>query len=232
MTDRNQLLLKMTVWGIIEIVLFVGLLFLPAGRWDYWQGWGLIGGYVGVFIIYIILCLGNPEMIDLTKERMKPGGKTRGWDKVGIVIFIPMYLITFVVCSLDAGRYGWTRPLPMVHYLFSWILFCVAMGIVFWAMVINKFFSSVVRIQTDRGHHVIQEGPYQYVRHPGYVGFNINMLATPLVLGSFWGLIPAGIIMIFIVLRTYLEDKTLQKELPGYLEYTQKVKYRLLPGVW
>lgn len=232
MTDRNLQLLKITVWGVIEMVVFVGLLFFPAGRWDYWQGWGLIGSYAGMFIVYILLSLRYPKLIDLAKERMKPGGKTRGWDKIGIVLFILAYLAIFVVCSLDAGRYGWTRPLPVKHYVFSWVLFIVSMGFVFWAMLINNFFSSVVRIQTDRGHHVIQEGPYRYVRHPGYVGFIVNIMMTALVLGSFWGLIPAGILAVLIIIRTYLEDKILQKELPGYIEYTQKVKYRLLPGVW
>ena len=192
MTDRNLQLLKIAVWGVIEIIILMGLLFFPAGRWDYWQGWGFIGSYVAVFIFYILFSIGHPELIDLAKERMKPGGKTRGWDKAFIASVIPLFLITFVVCGLDTGRYGLTRPLPMAHYLFSWVLFIVSMTIIIWAMLINKFFSSVVRIQTDRGHHVIQEGPYRFVRHPGYVGFIVNFLATPLVLGSFWGLIPAG----------------------------------------
>jgi protein-S-isoprenylcysteine O-methyltransferase Ste14 len=99
-------------------------------------------------------------------------------------------------------------------------------------MYINKFFSSVVRIQKDRGHKVIQDGPYKYVRHPGYVGIFFLAPAVPLILGSIWGLIPSGLFIIAIIIRTYLEDKTLHKELEGYKEYAKKVKYRLIPGIW
>jgi protein-S-isoprenylcysteine O-methyltransferase Ste14 len=99
-------------------------------------------------------------------------------------------------------------------------------------MVANKFFSGVVRIQKERGHHVVSEGPYRIVRHPGYVGGVVAVIATPLLLGSLWGLISAAVYAAFVVLRTALEDRTLHEELPGYREYAQRTRYRLLPGVW
>jgi len=112
------------------------------------------------------------------------------------------------------------------------ILYIIGQIIVLWAKRTNKFFSSVVRIQKERGHTVCKDGPYSYVRHPGYVGGIIYTLAFPLVLGSFWGLAINLLILIPVVIRTYLEDKTLQKELDGYLEYTKEVKYRLIPKIW
>jgi protein-S-isoprenylcysteine O-methyltransferase Ste14 len=99
-------------------------------------------------------------------------------------------------------------------------------------MLENKWFSSMVRIQSDRGQQVVQTGPYKYVRHPGYVGGILMAIGFGLVFGSLWSLIPAGVTTVILVLRTYLEDNMLKKELPGYLEYTKKVKYRLIPVVW
>jgi protein-S-isoprenylcysteine O-methyltransferase Ste14 len=105
-------------------------------------------------------------------------------------------------------------------------------GFIMWAMFTNNFFSSKVRIQSDRGQYVVQQGPYKFVRHPGYLGVLFWMPSTALTMGSLWGLIPAALAVLTIIIRTYLEDKTLQKELPGYIEYTQKVRYRLIPGIW
>jgi protein-S-isoprenylcysteine O-methyltransferase Ste14 len=103
---------------------------------------------------------------------------------------------------------------------------------ILWAMWTNNFFSSRVRIQTDRGQYVVQEGPYSFVRHPGYLGVLFWQPSIPLSLGSLWGLIPACLAVISIIIRTYLEDRMLQKELPGYSDYTRKVRYRLIRGIW
>jgi protein-S-isoprenylcysteine O-methyltransferase Ste14 len=106
------------------------------------------------------------------------------------------------------------------------------MGLMTWAMAVNNYFSLVVRIQKDRGHTVVTGGPYHYVRHPGYVGGILFQLGTPLLLGSMWALIPAGLTVLLLVVRTALEDRTLLKELEGYQEYAQQTHYRLLPGLW
>ena len=105
-------------------------------------------------------------------------------------------------------------------------------AVIFWAMWTNRFFSSVVRIQTERGHHVVQEGPYRLIRHPGYVGAILFGLATAVVLGSLWALIPAGLMAMLVVVRTALEDATLKRELAEYAAYACQVKHRLVPGVW
>jgi protein-S-isoprenylcysteine O-methyltransferase Ste14 len=101
-----------------------------------------------------------------------------------------------------------------------------------WSMLSNKYFSTMVRIQIERGHKVAMGGPYKYIRHPGYVGFIVMVLATPLSLGTFYALLMSGIATILLIIRTSLEDKTLKNELDGYLEYSNKVKYKLIPFIW
>ena len=110
------------------------------------------------------------------------------------------------------------------------VLGYVVIGV--WSMAANAFFSMIVSIQKDRGHTVVTDGPYRYVRHPGYAGSILFTIATPLVLGSLWAFIPCGLAAALFVVRTALEDRTLQEELPGYKEYAQQTRYRLLPGIW
>jgi protein-S-isoprenylcysteine O-methyltransferase Ste14 len=135
------------------------------------------------------------------------------------------------VAALDDGRFH-CFPLPLWVVGLGYILFLVGMGIVTWAEAVNKFFEVTVRIQTDRGHKVIGTGPYAIVRHPGYVGAIFFFMWTALCLGSVWALVPAGLASAVIILRTKWEDQTLQAELPGYKEYTQRVRYKLIPGLW
>ncbi len=99
-------------------------------------------------------------------------------------------------------------------------------------MVANAHFATVARVQADKGQTVCDTGPYQYVRHPGYLGAVFHSLAVPLILGSWWGLVAGGLAALFMVLRTALEDRTLHEELPGYTEYAQETRYRLVPGLW
>jgi len=133
--------------------------------------------------------------------------------------------------GLDVGRYRWSNlglwatVLGLVIFSCGWILLT-------WAMLVNPHFETTVRIQTDRHHRVVTTGPYTIVRHPGYVGASLWALGSPLIVGSAYGLIPAGLTVLLLVLRTYLEDRTLQAELPGYAEYAKQVRYRLLPGIW
>ena len=112
------------------------------------------------------------------------------------------------------------------------VLILLGYSIVYWAMWTNDFFSSRVRIQTDRGQYVVTNGPYRFVRHPGYVGAIIFLPASALLLGSIYALIPVAIDIFLLIIRTYLEDLTLQKELPGYTDYVKKVRFRLIPCIW
>ena len=156
----------------------------------------------------------------------------KAWDR-WLVPFIsilgPMLLI--VVAGLDF-RYRWSPQLPLAAHLggLAGILCGYALGS--WALFSNPFFSGVVRIQTERGHQVVSHGPYAYIRHPGYAGNLLYYLAVPLFLGTLWAYLPAGLLLLVTVIRTALEDRTLQAELDGYAVYAGRVRYRLLPGVW
>ncbi len=220
---------KIVLRGILALLFILAFMFLLAGRWDYWQGW--VFSWVCVFLVLIEALLFKGRA-DLAKERRKPGPGTKWWDKIFFVFYVSTYMAMIVLAPLDAGRFGWSIELPWYSYIISYPAFLFSVFIFEWAMQANKWFSSVVRIQKDRDQQVAQTGPYKIVRHPGYVGGILLGITMPLVLGSLWMLIPGVFIAILLVIRTYLEDITLQKELPGYADYAQKVRYRLLPGLW
>jgi protein-S-isoprenylcysteine O-methyltransferase Ste14 len=168
---------------------------------------------------------------DLIEERGKSKENVKKWDKVIMTLNIFPALGLLVVAGLDC-RFGWAPKLNSWIQVVALVLMILGNAFFTWAMLSNHFFSTAVRIQFDRGHQVAIGGPYNYMRHPGYVGFIVINLATPLILGSLWALIPGAIMAVLFIIRTALEDSTLQKELEGYKEYAQKVKYRLIPGIW
>jgi protein-S-isoprenylcysteine O-methyltransferase Ste14 len=135
------------------------------------------------------------------------------------------------VAGLDV-RFQWTAPLPLGYHIAGLLATSLGYALFLWAMASNAFFSQGVRIQAERGHMVATGGPYRYVRHPGYVGTILAQLGTPFLLGSPWALVPSGLSAALFVLRTWLEDKTLMQELPGYTEYAYQTPSRLLPGIW
>jgi protein-S-isoprenylcysteine O-methyltransferase Ste14 len=219
--------------GIAWLVGFLGFLwlalFVSAGRLDWFMGWACLGTYTLISLVNFVLV-----DRDLIRERVRLRVAENLEDaRLAGVSFAFLMPITVVVAGLDAGRFGWTSvPLP---WLINWTAFLVfAAGNVFasWAMQANRFFSTFVRIQKERGHHVVTNGPYRFVRHPGYAGAIIGSLALPLALGSVWALIPAVIGSAGFVLRTHREDRTLRDGLPGYLDYSRRVRWRLFPGLW
>jgi protein-S-isoprenylcysteine O-methyltransferase Ste14 len=135
------------------------------------------------------------------------------------------------VAGLDA-RFGWSSAMPASVYWSSVALYLIGQAIFVWARYTNRYFSSVVRIQTDRGQTVCKEGPYRFVRHPGYLGGFLFTATMGLMLGSWWAFIPQLIAALMLIPRTILEDRTLQAELPGYRDYVLETRYRLLPGIW
>jgi len=219
-------LLSKNISGVFWMLVII---FIGAKRLDYWQGWCYCSFVLLVFIFTNIFFLNRA---DLLREREKPGPGVKRWDNIILKIFTPLFFLIVIVASLDAGRFNADRKLPVLVYLFAYFTLVFSQGISFWAMRINKFFSSAVRIQKDRGHRVVSKGPYTIIRHPGYLSIILSNFATALVLGSLWALIPAGVASVLIIIRTYLEDKLLQKELSGYYDYAKKVKYRILPYIW
>jgi protein-S-isoprenylcysteine O-methyltransferase Ste14 len=134
--------------------------------------------------------------------------------------------------GLDDERYNWSPWIPPVLQIVALGVVAAGSLISVWAAAANKFYGHFVRIQTERGHYVISEGPYRYIRHPGYLGQIIFSLASALASGSLWALIPGGLFAALLVVRTVLEDRTLQEELEGYKEYTRRVRHRLIPCIW
>jgi len=216
--------------GLIITHLLIALVLLISG-WDlaWWQGW---------FYSTLIVVAGLGPRI--WAEKKHPGlleerGKfvnaqdVKSWDKVlSPLMAVSMTFPLFIVAGLD-HRFEWSPVFPTWLNIFGFILIVLGYTFAGWALVENRFFSSVVRIQTNRGHMVCDSGPYRIVRHPGYAG---NILALPgivLALGSVWTIIPVIVALIIAVIRTTLEDKTLQEELPGYREYVSRVRYRLIP---
>jgi protein-S-isoprenylcysteine O-methyltransferase Ste14 len=211
------------------MALLAGILFVLAGRLDWWQAWRFIGAYALFVIAYLIRGLRkDPGQI---KERSQTGKNVKSWDKVILAIYSVLLLGMLILAALDAGRFRWA-PLPLLSEIIGWLLICLAGGLIWWTASVNTFLSRQVRIQEERGHHAVTDGPYRWIRHPMYAGLIVFIICIPLVLGSGLALIPAVLIGFLMIIRTSLEDKTLQAELPGYEEYAQKVHYRLLPGVW
>lgn len=168
---------------------------------------------------------------DILAARINRHQGTEPWDKPLVGILLVLWLATFPMAALDDERYHWF-PVPWWVCVLGYALLLVGMGMLTWAEAVNKFFEPTVRIQADRGQTVITSGPYAIVRHPGYVGGMLFFIGTPLVLGSLWALIPVVLASLALVLRTKWEDETLQVKLPGYREYTERVRHRLIPGVW
>lgn len=219
---------QMFIRALLAPILMIGLLFLVAGRWDYWQAWVYTITNTIVLVLMGTVLTKNPELVE---ERLNPKEGVKGWDKFYFAVTTPLYIVALLLGGLDA-RFGWTKNMPLFIYLSSVIVYLIGQGIFLWARYTNNYFSSVVRIQTDRGQTVCKEGPYHYVRHPGYVGGFLFTITIGLMLGSWWASIPQVIAALMLVWRTAHEDKTLQAELPGYAEYTHETHFRLLPGIW
>ena len=165
----------------------------------------------------------------MARRRIHPG--TKGWDKVLLVFLLSSFAAIFPVAGFDAGRWHWSR-VPAWLIVLGYVLLCVGYFISIWVYRVNKFAEPGVRIQTERGHKVIDTGPYAIVRHPLYSGALLMSAGIPLALGSLWALVPAAAGVLVLVVRTVLEDRTLQAELPGYQQYARRVRYRLIPGIW
>jgi len=213
----------------VFILIIAAILFLSAGRLDWIWAWVYLGiSLVSVIINGVIMLRTSPETI---AERGQPK-ETKDWDKiVGGLWGVAIYFALPLVAGLDE-RFGWTGEISVAWHLAGAVALAVGLGLTSWAMIANAYFSTAVRIQSERGHTVCNRGPYRYVRHPGYVGFILQSISLPFLLGSFWALIPGITAAVLMIIRTALEDRTLQAELPGYPEYVQNVRYRLVPGIW
>jgi protein-S-isoprenylcysteine O-methyltransferase Ste14 len=215
--------------SFLGLALFSGVWFWIAGRVTWWQGWAFLLAFI-VFVSVLVWRVSsvNPELV---RERNRPAGVAEAWDRVVMGVYSVNLIVLLVVSALDGGRYAWS-VVPLGVQAFGWILLVVAGAIVWHVMMANAYLSSWARIQDDRGQVVVQEGMYRYIRHPMYLGIIIGFLGLPLLLGSWWAMLPSVAIVGLFVYRTRREDQMLLDGLAGYAEYTEKVKYRLLPGIW
>jgi protein-S-isoprenylcysteine O-methyltransferase Ste14 len=221
--------LRMILQAIITTLFGLAAIFVPAGTLKWTEAWLFIILYA-VAVTAAIFWM-KKKAPDLLKERMKRKKDVKSWDKIFMALYSTTLIFTLILPGLDAVRFQWST-VPLTAKIIAFICYIPGGGIAFWAMKENAFLSDVVRIQKDRGHTVCTKGPYKYVRHPMYVGVILIIVCFPFSLGSLYALIPAIIIVILFFIRTALEDKTLQEELPGYKEYAQQVRYRLIPGIW
>jgi protein-S-isoprenylcysteine O-methyltransferase Ste14 len=221
--------IKVLIKGLITNLIFSAILFICAGRMDYIQGWVFLSVNV---LATIMNSLSIRKTGDLANERSNIGEGVKSWDKLILGLLTVIYLITIIIAGLDSGRFLWTIN-------FSWIISISGVAILIIGQIIfltaryqNNFFSSVVRIQKERGHVVCDTGLYKIIRHPGYLGMILSLIAIPLITTSLWSIIPTLIAIILLLIRTSLEDKTLKDELGGYLEYSKKTRYKMIPFIW
>ena len=218
---------------LIITYLFIPLLLMVcAGDFSWWQAW--------VYSLLILIAgIGGRIWAEkrhpgLMAERVnfKKTADIKPWDKVlAPLMAVSVGFPLVIVAGLD-HRFGWSPAFPLWLNILGFIMIAVGYALAVWALVENRFFSSVVRIQTERGHVVCDSGPYRFIRHPGYAGNILPLPGIVLALSSVWTLIPAAVALIIAVVRTILEDRTLLEELPGYQDYAQRVRYRLIPGMY
>jgi protein-S-isoprenylcysteine O-methyltransferase Ste14 len=210
---------------------YIALVFLAAGTVRWTALWVLLGFYfltTGGWMLWL-----RRRDPGLLKERMTGGTKPgiKSWDRAIIRAYSVLLMAMLLLAPLDGVRFRWSR-VPLVFQGLALLGLFAAWSLVIWAFRVNAFLAEYVRIQTERGHAVCTTGPYRFVRHPMYVAVIVTILLVPVLLGSLYALIPAGLIAALFVLRTALEDRTLRAELSGYEEYARTVRWRLVPGIW
>jgi len=211
------------------VLLQAVILFASVWKWNWWNAWAYLGLYLAFLAFNAFVLLGKHK--ELVEERSQIGEGAKGWDKIigGISAFGGLLIL--VLAGLDE-RFGWPGTIRLAVQISAFVLMGLTYPLFTWAMVSNKYFSTIVRIQKERGHTVQTSGPYRIVRHPGYASLLCSYITIPIALGSLWACIPTALLVVNLFVRTALEDRTLQNELEGYKEYAARVRYRLIPGVW
>jgi protein-S-isoprenylcysteine O-methyltransferase Ste14 len=225
MTIKTKFILN----AFISSLLFSIVLFISAGRIDYLQGWIYFITSFTTTLMNVLAIKSNPELMN---ERTNPGEGIKPWDKMLLGVSLLVFVATMILAGLDSGRYHLSTHVPWSVVALGMFFMISGQTIFLVARKENKFFSTVMRIQKERGHTVCESGLYRVVRHPGYLGMIISTIGIPLILCSFWSAIPIFVSIVLLCIRTILEDNTLKVELDGYIEYVKKTPYRLIPWIW
>jgi protein-S-isoprenylcysteine O-methyltransferase Ste14 len=227
-SSQNRAVLRSLVSLVVTLIVMGVLLFWPAGTLDCPLAWWFTATFTACTLVAVVIVWRlNPEIF-VARSRIQPG--TKAWDYVFIALIIGGFMAVLPVAGLDF-RFGWSGVPPWLIGL-GYVLFLLGYAGSIWPVAVNRHFEPGVRIQQDRGQTVIDTGPYAIIRHPGYSAATLLILGMAIMLGSYWALVPAVIAIAGTAVRTLFEERTLKAELPGYAEYTQRVRYRWVPGVW
>lgn len=213
------------VQSVAYFVLAAAALFVSAGTLAIATYWVYLAIFAAVFVAAFLWL--DP---DLARERMRPGGKR---PPIGLQLFSAVLFAHWIIAGLDHGRFHWSDSVPRWLQWLGLIALAAGYALCLWAMHVNRFFSSVIRIQDDRGQVAITSGPYAVIRHPGYLAGIIIVIASGLALDSWLATAFLAVCALpFLFYRTIAEDRVLRTELPGYRDYAAQVRWRLVPGVW
>jgi len=227
-SSRGQAFVRPFLISLVATLFFVTIVLVSAGRLAIWQPWVYAGISLALNLAQRMILWDNPE---LAAERARRGSEGRPWDKALLGMGLLLTLVMLVTAGL---QFRWSRGASLS---FPWAIVGIVLNLVggllfLWALRENRFFSAVVRIQTDRGHAVCTTGPYRIVRHPGNLGMIIGTLGFPLLFQSTWSLVPAGLAIFALLVRTHLEDRVLTHELDGFGDYRKRTRFRIIPGLW
>lgn len=221
--------IRFLIKALITALVFSAILFISAGNIFYFNGYLFLATNLITGLANFLTIQTNTALLE---ERSSIKTDAKNWDKRLLAISAVVYLINVVVAGLDSGRFQWTGPIPLTVPLLGVFMTLIGQMIFLLARHQNKFFSSIVRIQSERGHSVCSTGIYKYIRHPGYLGMIISLCGFPMLTASFWSIVPTFLSVLLLLIRTNMEDVTLQLELNGYKAYAHTTKYKLIPKVW
>ncbi|MGV8026001.1 MAG: methyltransferase family protein [Anaerolineaceae bacterium] len=225
----KKIIVRYCIREAMGILSMGAALFWTVGTFHWWQAWAALAVMLAWIIATAIVILRNDPF--LLAERLGPRKGAKSWDTAIMSTLGLLQLTRYILAGFDQ-RYGWSGNFSLSAQGIALMLCVLGYALFVWATASNRFFSQIVRIQKERDQTVAKNGPYHFVRHPGYLGAIVFELAVPVLLGSWWAAVPSVLGAMLLIVRTALEDRTLQAELDGYAEYTQQVRYRLIPGIW
>jgi protein-S-isoprenylcysteine O-methyltransferase Ste14 len=220
---------KLVLQIVIYVVIMAAITFLVAGRWNWWMAWAYFVLYGIAMVVAVLVVPLDKQLVD---ERRKIKEDVKRWDKWLTAPLSWVYPFgMFILVALEM-RFGQALRFPLWAQIAGLVALLLGQLLGTWAMAVNKFYGRFVRIQRERGHYVVSDGPYRFIRHPGYLGVIVGAFGTTFAIGSLWALVLSIVISVLLIVRTVLEDKVLLEELEGYEAYAQETRFRLVPGIW